>query len=113
MRMSEYLGPSEEEAYPNMCEHRIERFLTVSASSLGDKCYERHEDPHETILENTKPDDLRNRLAGYLTLACQIALTLNSVSPLLGVLVKFPQHPLNHWAGHIQGRGGFSLKKSF
>ncbi len=108
--MSECLGSSEEEAYPNMCKHRIERFLTVSASSLSDKCYESHEDPHETILENTKPDDLRNRLASYLVLACRIALTLNWVSPLLGVLVKFPQHPLNHCTGNIQDRGCFSLK---
>ena len=93
-----------------MCKHGIERFLTVSASSLGDKCYESHEDSHETILENTKPDDLRNRLAGYFILARSIALTLNSVSPLLGVLVKFPQHPLNHDTGNIQERGCFILK---
>lgn len=110
MRMSECLEPSEEEAYPNMCKHRVERFLTVSANSLGDKCYESHEDPHEAILENTKPDDLRNQLAGYSILACSFALTLNWVSPLLGVLVQFPQHPLNHVTGNIQERGCFSLK---
>lgn len=110
MRMSECLGPSEEEAYPNMCKHRIERFLTVSAYSLGDKCYESHEDPHETVLENTKPDNLQNRLADYSILACCIALTLNWVSPLLGVLVQDPQHPRNHRTGNIQERGCSRLK---
>ena len=64
------VGPSDEQAYPDMCKHRIERFLTISASSLGDEGYESHEDPHETVLENTKPDDLQNQLAGCFILAC-------------------------------------------
>jgi len=47
-----------DQTYPNMRKGWTHRLQAISASSLSNECYQRHEDPNEAVLENTKPDNL-------------------------------------------------------
>ena len=46
-----------------MSKGRVERLKAIQARSFGDNCHERHEDPDEAVLKDTKPNDLLSQSA--------------------------------------------------
>lgn len=98
-----------ERADPDVRKGRIQRLQAIVAHGLCDDGYQSHEDPDETVLEYSQPDNLRPHVSSYFTRLLTFGtFTLNHVSPLLGVLKiprSPPQHFLNQLSGQTQGLG--------
>lgn len=106
-------GARFDENDPNVGEGRIEGLEAVSVEDLGRASNNSHEDSDEAVLEDGDPDDLGCQQRRSLQ---RIQLTLNQVSPLLGVLqmpLSPPQHFCSQPIGQIHFLGVIVRKYSF
>lgn len=91
-------------AYPDVRKGRIQRFQAIIANRLCDDGYQGHENPDKTVLEYSQPDNLRPHVSSTFAKFSPLGiLTLNHVSPLLGVL-NMPRSPPQHFLNQVKGQ---------